>query len=72
MEWMPMSVNQFCTEEEHRASLPHEINQIADISSLHIVEPANLLTSTFFDWGGDKEPIDIDRNMADVTLVEVS
>jgi len=25
-----------------------------------------------FDWGGDKEPVDIDRNMEDVTLVEVS
>jgi hypothetical protein len=45
---------------------------IAGMGSLQMAEPANLLTSTLFDWGGDKEPVDIDRNMADVTLVEVS
>jgi endoribonuclease Dicer len=36
-----------------------------------MVEPANPLTSTLFDWGGDNEPVDIDRNMADVTLIDV-
>jgi hypothetical protein len=72
MEWKPISVNQLCTEEKQRASLPYEMNQIAGMTSLQISEPANPLTCTFFDWGGDKEPIDIDRNMADVTLVEVS
>jgi hypothetical protein len=45
---------------------------IASMGSVQMTEPANTLTSTLFDWGGDKEPVDIDRNMADVTLVEVS
>jgi hypothetical protein len=42
------------------------------MGSVQIAEPAKPLTSILFDWGGDKEPVDIDRNMADVTLVEVS
>jgi hypothetical protein len=36
------------------------------------ISESSLLTSTLFDWGGDKEPVDLDRNMEDVTLVEVS
>jgi hypothetical protein len=72
MKWKPMSVNEYYTEEEQRANSPHLMNQIAGMTSLQIAEPAKPLTSTLFDWGGDREPIDIDRNMADVTLVEVS
>jgi len=45
---------------------------VSSMTSVHITEPPSPLTSTLFDWGGDKEPVDIDRNMEDVTLVEVS
>lgn len=71
MEWKPLSVNQCCTEEEERSSLPPQTSLIAGMGSVQIAEPVKPLTSTLFDWGGDKEPVDIDRNMADVTLVEV-
>jgi hypothetical protein len=72
MEWKPLSVNQYCVEEEPRPSSPRQTSLITSMASVQIAEPANPLTSTLFDWGGDKEPVDIDRNMADVTLVEVS
>ncbi|PNF18314.1 hypothetical protein B7P43_G14501 [Cryptotermes secundus] len=68
MEWKPLSVDQCCTKEEQRSSSPPKIT---GMESLQRAEPANPVTSTLFDWGDDKEPVDIDRNMADVTLVEV-
>jgi hypothetical protein len=72
MEWKPLSVNQCHTKEKQRSNSPLQMSVIAGMGSVQIAEPAKPLTSTLFDWGGDKEPVDIDRNMADVTLVEVS
>jgi hypothetical protein len=71
MEWKPLSVNQHCSREKERTTSPLQVELIAGMTSVHIAQPANPLTSTLYDWGGDKEPVDIDRNMADVTLVEV-
>jgi endoribonuclease Dicer len=71
MEWKPLSVDQCCTEEEQRSSSPSKMSLIGGVASLQIAEPASPLTSTLFDWGSDKEPVYTDRNMADVTLVEV-
>lgn len=72
-EWKPLSVDCCCIEDEHRPDSPHiGASLVTGISSVHVSESPNPLTSTLFDWGDDKEPVDIDRNMEDVTLVEVS
>jgi hypothetical protein len=73
VEWKPLSVDSCCVEEEHTPNSPHKaVSLVTGISSIRVTELPNPLTSTLFDWEGDKEPVDIDRNMQDVTLVEVS
>lgn len=73
MEWKPLSPDSFCQAKEHEPDLAIKTaSLIPGISSMQVSEPPNPLSSTLFDWDGDKEPVDIDRNMQDVTLVEVS
>jgi hypothetical protein len=73
VEWKPLSVDHCCIDDGHRQKSPQQsADVVTGVASMHITEPPNPLTSTLFDWGGDKEPVDIDRNMEDVTLVEVS
>ncbi|XP_021927095.1 endoribonuclease Dicer-like isoform X2 [Zootermopsis nevadensis] len=72
MEWKPLSPDSFCQAKEHEPDLAIKTaSLIPGISSMQVSEPPNPLSSTLFDWDGDKEPVDIDRNMQDVTLVEV-
>ena len=67
-----MSVDSYCVENKHEEDLAQKISLVSSMSSVRITEPPSPLTSSLFDWGGDKEPVDMDRNMEDVTLVEVS
>lgn len=67
-----MSVDSFCIERKHDENLTQKEGLISGMTAVRITEPPSPLTSTLFDWGGDKEPVDIDRNIEDVTLVEVS
>jgi hypothetical protein len=67
-----LSVDSFCIERKHDENLTQKESLISNMASVRIIEPPSPLTSTYFDWGGDKEPVDIDRNIEDVTLVEVS
>jgi hypothetical protein len=72
MEWKPLSVDRCCIQDGHTPNSPYKVaSLVTDISSMCVTEPLSPLTSTLFDSDGDKEPIDIDRNMHDVTLVEV-
>lgn len=71
-EWEPLSVDSYCVERKQDKNLAQKESLVCGMTSVRITEPPSPLTSTLFDWGGDKEPVDIDRNMEDVTLVEVS
>lgn len=70
-EWEALSVDSYCVENKHEEDLAQKISLVSSMSSVRITEPPSPLTSSLFDWGGDKEPVDMDRNMEDVTLVEV-
>jgi len=67
-----LSVDAYCVVDKHDENLAQKESLVSGMTSVRIAEPPSPLTSTLFDWGGDKEPVDIDRNMEDVTLVEVS
>ena len=67
-----MSVDSYCIEHKHDENMAQKESLVSSMTSVRITESPSPLTSTLFDWGGDKEPVDIDRNMEDVTLVEVS
>lgn len=67
-----MSVDSYCIEHKREENLAQKESLVSSMTAVRITEPPSPLTSTLFDWGGDKEPVDIDRNMDDVTLVEVS
>jgi len=71
-EWEPLSVDSYRIERKHDENMAQKESLVSSMTSVRITEPPSPLTSTLFDWGGDKEPVDIDRNMEDVTLVEVS
>ena len=71
MEWKPLSVY-CCAEDKHEEGLVQKSSLVSSMANVRVTEPPSPLTSTLFDWGGDKEPVDIDRNIEDVTLVEVS
>jgi hypothetical protein len=64
-------VDSYCVEHKREENLAQKEGLVSSMTAVRITEPSPL-TSTLFDWGGDKEPVDIDRNMEDVTLVEVS
>jgi hypothetical protein len=72
MEWKPLSVDCCCAEDKHEEDLIQKSNLVSNMKTMLVTKPPSPLTSTLFDWGGDKEPVDIDRNIEDVTLVEVS
>ena len=71
-EWEPLSVDSYRIERKHDENMAQKESLVSSMTSVRITESPSPLTSTLFDWGGDKEPVDIDRNMEDVTLVEVS
>jgi len=67
-----LSVDSCCIEHKHDEDLAQKESLVSNMTSVRLTETPSPLTSTLFNWGGDKEPVDIDRNMEDVTLVEVS
>jgi hypothetical protein len=67
-----LSVDSYCIEHKCDENLAQKESLVSSMKSVRIAEPPSPLTSTLFDWGGDKEPVNIDRNMEDLTLVEVS
>ncbi|XP_069680713.1 endoribonuclease Dicer isoform X2 [Periplaneta americana] len=77
LEWKPLTVDNYVEKEAIPNPTVHTSNLVTGIAAVSLSSqsnppnPPNSFTATLFNWGDDKEPIDIDRNMEDVTLVEV-